>query len=94
MVVIHPVHYLAQRIGEQIQLNVLPERRCHRLWPTPAQITQLAQSDLVLANGANAGLDYTASLPTGLYFRCQGLAIEIEGHTHSHGKEVRILMLE
>ncbi|MGC6508291.1 MAG: metal ABC transporter substrate-binding protein [Myxococcota bacterium] len=88
----YPVHYLAQRIGgEQIKLRVLlPEGEdATDWWPTPAQITQLAQSDLVLANGANfESWVNTASLPTGLVVSAaKGFsAIEIEGHTHSHGK--------
>ena len=66
----YPVHGLAQRIGgEEINLRVLLPRGqdAAEWWPTPAQITQLAQADLVFANGADyEGWIKTASLPTGL----------------------------
>ena len=88
----YPVHYLAERIGgKEIELHaLLPEGEdAAHWWPTPAQITQVAEADLLLANGADfEGWLKTASLPTGLVVpAAKGFsAIVLEGQTHSHGK--------
>ncbi len=88
-----PAHWLVEQVGgDHIQLRaILPAGEDAMHWrPEPELIAGLAQSDLIVANGAGyEAWIATATLPAdALVQSARGLSlVEVEATTHSHGTD-------
>ena len=89
----HPAGWLAEQIGgTHVEVSVLPPSNADpATWqPTGAQVAGLPEADLIVSNGAGfEAWTKTATLPTGkLVETARNVdTIEVEGPTHSHGKQ-------